>query len=183
MVKFIDVSYSASTSFFDITAEWRDEIPSNGDCIFMQAFVFNIIRVESVAPGKCRITATTDTAFLNDMNEMIDDWKGNEFFSGKNNEMYQTLSNAGKISHILGVAARTLPQNVIEYVEAHIELCLALYPDPDTPPEQLTKIGGLPTAPKGFSFPVDKNGRSALFIAQLNIAELDLESIPCLPVK
>jgi uncharacterized protein YwqG len=183
MVKFLDVKYAEFTSLYNITAEYTDEVPAKGDCIFMQAFVFNIIQVETPSPGRCRIIANTETAFLNDMDELIDDWKGNTFFCGENKEVYQAMSNPLKVRYITKLALKTLPETAIDYVREHIEVCLAMFPTSNAPRKSMTKIGGLPAASKGFTFPIDKNGRSALFIGQLNLAELDLESIQGLPAS
>lgn len=58
-----------------------------------------------------------------------------------------------------------------EFIKDNLKLFLKIVIRDDQQ-SLLSKFGGLPLAPKGFEFPKDANGRSALFICQLHLGAL-----------
>lgn len=96
---------------------------------------------------------------------------------------FQYLSTNDKKTFISVLADILGVGRVPGFVQSHLEPALYLNPSGDYDGISKTKFGGLPLAPKGFTFPKDNHGNSLLFIGQMHIGELKQRFKTCQQFK
>jgi hypothetical protein len=86
-------------------------------------------------------------------------------------ETYRSLTVDQKYRSFTQFAEVNNVGRVAEFIKDNLKPFLKIAITDDLQ-SHLSKFGGLPFAPKGFEFPKDGNGRSALFICQLHLGAL-----------
>jgi uncharacterized protein YwqG len=84
---------------------------------------------------------------------------------------YRTLTTSEKVSYMVVFVSLICIGKLNKFIKAHLQPSIKLILKNKEESTRLSKFGGLPIAPKDFVFPKDENGKSALFIGQIDLRE------------
>ena len=94
-------------------------------------------------------------------------------FCGISIDKYHALDTEAKVGYYFSIVDLLGVDRVSDYIKANYRLGIKLMPEDIGADTGFTKFGGLPLASNDFTFPKDSNGRSAIFIGQIHIKELN----------
>jgi uncharacterized protein YwqG len=97
---------------------------------------------------------------------------GSVFLCGLTYENYMQLPVKERKDYFVSIAEFVGGSQIHRFIKDHILSAINLVPTEAENIKSLTKLGGLPIATKGFTFPKGKNNQSALFLLQIDLAEL-----------
>ena len=164
-----------------LTVDFLNGQPKVGDCIYLkeQYYLVHFYKIQKI-----------NKPLLNKHHELTLDFKeppwmwkerifphireqDNTAVCGISIEEFYNHSSPEKFDYVKQIIDFISPDRVGDFLKSNLKYAVKLILKDIEGQTALTKFGGLPKATADFSFPKGKDGKSAIFIAQINIAELN----------
>ena len=178
-VKILNGKHLSNKQTLELEVDILNGEPGKGDFIFLKehyysAFPYEIQKVQKKGNATLLTIAFPEQDWM--WNDRILPHITDEdptALCGINLEALYSLSVEDKIAYFTGLISGSTSDRLKAYIESNATSAVKLIPKEFEGEEGLSKLGGLPVAPEGFTFPVDENGQSMLFIGQVHIGELN----------
>ena len=180
IIRVVSGKQNVKPGLLTLTADLIEGKPEAGDLIFLREHFFSV-HAYSIKKVKKPLFGSKYEIVV-EFPEMEWMWKDriekhiltvdDTVFCGIGREVYHSKSNEEKVAYFFSILETLGKGRVPQYIKEQIKFSLVLMPNEDTNSGGLSKLGGLPMAPKDFKFPIGSDGRSSLFIGQLHIKEL-----------
>jgi uncharacterized protein YwqG len=179
--KIIDGKHNTSKRKLVLTVDFLEGQPKVGECIYLkeQYFSVHFYEIEKV-----------DKSLLSKHHELTikfkePKWMWNDrirkhiveaddtAICGISVESFYNLTSFQKLDYIKKIAKFIAPDKVGNFINDNLKFATKFITKEKEGGIGLTKFGGLPYCPSDISFPKDINGKSALFICQVHLAEVN----------